>query len=44
MEQFVLVPACVYNKSVSTQSVTKQKLRNFQSIKLNNLPRTKLIL
>ena len=26
MEQFVLVPASVYNKSVTTQSVTKQEL------------------
>ena len=25
MEQFVLVPASVYNESVTTQSVTKQK-------------------
>ena len=41
MEQFVLVPASVYNKSVTTQSVTKQDL---QSIKLKNPPRTKLIL
>ena len=37
MEQFVLVPASVYNKSVS---VTKQELPKY---KLNNLPRTKLI-
>ena len=41
MEQFVPVPASVYNKSVTTQLL---KSRNFQSIKLNNLPRTKLIL
>ena len=27
MEQFVLVPASVYNKSVTTQPVTKQELR-----------------
>ena len=26
MEQFVLVPAYVYNKSLNTQSVTKQEL------------------
>ena len=26
MEQFVLVPASVYNKSLTTQSVTKQEL------------------
>ena len=26
MEQFVLVPASVYNKSVTTQSITKQEL------------------
>ena len=26
MEQFILVPASVYNKSVTTQSVTKQEL------------------
>ena len=41
MEQFVLVPASVYNKSVTTQSVTKQELPKY---KLNNLPRTKLVL
>ncbi len=29
MEQFVLVPASVYNKSV--QSVTKQELPNYQA-------------
>ena len=40
-EHFVLVPASVYNKSATTQSVTKQELPN---IKLNNLPHTKLIL
>ena len=28
MEQFVLVPASVYNKSVTTQSVTKQEFPN----------------
>ena len=41
MEQFVLVPASVYNKSVTAQSVTKQEL---PKVKLNILPRTKLIL
>ena len=30
MEQFVLVPASVYNKSLITETVTKQKLPNFQ--------------
>ena len=30
MEQFVLVPASVYNKSLFTQSVTKQKLTKYQ--------------
>ena len=30
MEQFVLVPASVYNKSVTTQSVTKQELPKYQ--------------
>ena len=30
MEQFVLVPASVYNKSLITLSVTKQKLPNYQ--------------
>ena len=31
MEQFFLVPACVYNKeSLSTQSVTKQELPKYQ--------------
>ena len=44
MGQFVLVPASVYNKSVTTQSFTLLQRRNFQSIKPNNLPRTKLIL
>ena len=31
MEQFVLVPASVYNKKLITQSVTKQELLNYQS-------------
>ena len=31
MEQFVLVPASVYNKSVTTQSVTKQELPKFKT-------------
>ena len=31
MEQFVLVPASVYNKSVTTQSVTKQELPKYKS-------------
>ena len=30
MEQFVLVPACVYNKSLITQSVVKQELPKYQ--------------
>ena len=30
MEQFVLVPASVYNKSLITQSVTKQELPEYQ--------------
>ena len=30
MDQFVFVPASLYNKSLITQSVTKQKLPNFQ--------------
>ena len=30
MEQFVLVPASVYNKSLNTQSVTKQELPRYQ--------------
>ena len=30
MEQFVLVPASVYNKSLITQSVTKQELPKYQ--------------
>ena len=29
MEQFVLVPASVYNKSLITQSVTKQELPKY---------------
>ena len=31
MEQFVLVPASVYNKSVIAQSVTKQELPNYKA-------------
>ena len=31
MEQFVLVPASVYNKSVYTQFVTKQKLPKYKA-------------
>ena len=31
MEQFVLVPASVYNKSVTTQSVTKQQLPKYKT-------------
>ena len=31
MEQFVLVPASVYNKGVTTQSVTKQELPKYKS-------------
>ena len=30
MEQFVLVPACLYNKGLITQSVTKQELPKYQ--------------
>ena len=30
MEQFVLVPASMYNKSFNTQSVTKQELPKYQ--------------
>ena len=30
MEQFVFVPASVYNKSVTTQSVTKQELPKYK--------------
>ena len=30
MDQFVLVPASVYNKSLMTQSVTKQELPKYQ--------------
>ena len=33
MEQFVLVPASVYNKSVTTQSVTKQELPKYKAEK-----------
>ena len=32
MEQFVLVPAFVYNKSLNTQSVTKQELPKYQPL------------
>ena len=31
MEQFVLVPASVYNKSATTQSVTKQELPKYKA-------------
>ena len=31
MEQFVLVPASVYNKKVTTQSVTKQELPKYKA-------------
>ena len=31
MEQFVLVPASVYNKSVTTQSITKQELPKYKA-------------
>ena len=31
MEQFVLVPASVYNKSVTTQSVTKKELPKYEA-------------
>ena len=31
MEQFVLVPASVYNKSVTAQSVTKQELPKYKA-------------
>ena len=31
MEQFVLVPASVYNKSLTSQSVTKQKLPKYKA-------------
>ena len=31
MEQFVLVPVSVYNKSVTTQSVTMQELPNYKA-------------
>ena len=31
MEQFVLVPASVYNKSVTTQSATKQELPKYKA-------------
>ena len=31
MEQFVLVPASVYNKNVTTQSVTKQELPKYKT-------------
>ena len=31
MEQFLLVPASVYNKNVTTQSVTKQELPKYKA-------------
>ena len=31
MEQFVLVPASVYNKNVTTQSVTKQEILTYKA-------------
>ena len=31
MQQFFLVPASVYNKSVATQSVTKQELPKYKA-------------
>ena len=31
MEQFVFVPACVYNKSVTTPSITKQELSKYKA-------------
>ena len=31
MEQFILVPASVYSKSVTTQSVTKQELPKYKA-------------
>ena len=31
MEQFVLVPASVYNRSVTTQSITKQELPKYKA-------------
>ena len=34
MEQFVLVPASVYNKSVTTQSVKKQELPKYKAEQL----------
>ena len=35
MDQFVLVPASVYNKSLITQSVTKQELPKYQPLQQN---------
>ena len=32
MDQFVLVPASLYNKSLNTHPVTKQELPNYQSL------------
>ena len=32
MDHFVLVPASVYNKSLNTQSVTKQELPKYQPL------------
>ena len=31
MEQFILVPASVYNKSLTTQSITKQELPKYKA-------------
>ena len=31
MEQFVLVPASVYNKSVTAQSITNQELPKYKA-------------
>ena len=33
MEQFVLVPAAVYNNSFNSQSVTRQELAKYQPLK-----------
>ena len=40
MEHFVLVPASVYNKSLTTQSITKQEFPEYQTHKI---PRSNLI-
>ena len=37
IEQIVSVPASVYNKSLATQSVTKQELPNYQVRKKSRL-------